>query len=73
MVTIEQLSRLVHEIYDAAVDPNHWTVALEEISSGTTFNSNFAQNSWRSVQKFYCPAPPFGDTFEPPPGVINAP
>jgi len=33
MVTIEHFSRLVHEIYDAAVDPNHWTVALEEISS----------------------------------------
>lgn len=33
MVTIEHLSRLVHEIYDAAVDPDHWTVALEEISS----------------------------------------
>ncbi len=33
MVTIEHFSRLVHEIYDAAVDQNHWTVALEEISS----------------------------------------
>ena len=33
MVTIEHFSRLVHEIYDAAVDPNHWTAALEEVSS----------------------------------------
>ncbi len=33
MVTIEHFSRLVHEIYDAAVDPSHWTVALEQISA----------------------------------------
>ncbi len=33
MVTIEHFSRLVHEIYDATVDANHWAVALQEISS----------------------------------------
>lgn len=33
MVTIEHFSRLVREIYDAAVDFNDWSVALEGISS----------------------------------------
>jgi DNA-binding CsgD family transcriptional regulator len=32
-VTTEQFSRLVHEIYDAAVESNNWTVALEDLSS----------------------------------------
>lgn len=33
MVTTEQFSRLVHEIYDAAVESNNWTVALEDLAS----------------------------------------
>jgi hypothetical protein len=33
MVTTEHFSRLVHEIYDAAVESNNWTVALEDLSS----------------------------------------
>jgi len=33
MVTTEQFSRLVHEIYDAAVESNSWTAALEDLSS----------------------------------------
>jgi hypothetical protein len=33
MVTTEHVSRLVHEIYDAAVESNNWTVALEDLSS----------------------------------------
>jgi hypothetical protein len=33
MVTTEHFSRLVHEIYDAAVESNNWTVALEDLTS----------------------------------------
>jgi DNA-binding CsgD family transcriptional regulator len=33
MVTTEHFSRLVHEIYDAAVESNDWTVALEDLAS----------------------------------------
>ncbi|GFG52910.1 hypothetical protein CQY20_27780 [Mycolicibacterium agri] len=33
MVTTEHFSRLVHQIYDAAVESNNWTVALEDLAS----------------------------------------
>lgn len=33
MVTTEKFSRLVYEIYDATVESNNWTVALEDLSS----------------------------------------
>jgi DNA-binding CsgD family transcriptional regulator/PAS domain-containing protein len=33
MVTTEHFSRLVHEIYDAALDASAWAVALEDIAS----------------------------------------
>jgi len=33
MVGIEDFSRIVQTIYAAAVEPNDWTVAMEEIKS----------------------------------------
>ena len=32
MVTVEDFSRLVSGIYDAAVTPEHWLVAIAEVS-----------------------------------------
>ena len=36
MATIEHFSRLVHEIYEAAVEPGNWAVALDDISSAVS-------------------------------------
>ncbi len=44
-------------------------IADDGTAGGTTFNSNVKSNRWWSLAKFYCPAPPLGESFEPPPGV----
>ena len=36
---------------------------------GTTYTGNIGSNQWWSLGRFYCSAPPFGESFEPPPGV----
>ena len=44
-------------------------IADDGTARGTTFNSKIKATGWRSLDKFYCPAPPLGEPFEPPPGV----
>ena len=44
-------------------------IAEDGTASGSTVNHNFKYNRWWSSAKFYCPAPPLGDSFEPPPDI----
>lgn len=50
---------------------NHYygQIADDGTASGVTLNSRVQENRWTSLAKFYCPAPPLGDVFLPPPGV----
>ena len=41
MVGIEDFSRVVQTIYAAAVEPNDWAIAMEEIKSTTRLPLNY--------------------------------